>query len=85
MEQRQIYCKIVQVSLRPFSSKVIEFYTQLFKDLKPMLVFPQLVTLAVKIARLSFISIAVVINVGKFDPCLQDSEPMTFTCTSRKL
>ena len=31
--------KIVQVSLKPFSSKkyIIELYTQLFKDLKPML------------------------------------------------
>ena len=39
--QRQIFFKIVQVSLRLFSSKkwVIEFYTQLFKDLKPMLCF----------------------------------------------
>ena len=37
--RRQIYCNIVQVSSKPFSSKkwVIEFYTQLFKDLKPML------------------------------------------------
>ena len=37
--QRQIFFKRVQVSLRPFSSKkqVIEFYTHLFKDLKPML------------------------------------------------
>ena len=37
--QRQIFFKIVQVSLRPFSSKkqVIEFYTHLLKDLKPML------------------------------------------------
>ena len=41
--QRQIYCKIVQVSLKPFSSKkyVIEFYTQLFKDLNPMQSFPR--------------------------------------------
>ena len=37
--QRQIYCKIVQVSSKPFSAKkrVIEFSTQLIKDLKPML------------------------------------------------
>ena len=37
--QRQIYCKIAQVSLKPFGSKTlaIEFYTQLFKDLKPRL------------------------------------------------
>ena len=37
--QRQIYCKMVTVSLKPFSSKkyVIEVYTQLFKDFKPML------------------------------------------------
>ena len=35
--QRQIYFKIVQVSSKPFGSKkwVMEFYTQLFKDLKP--------------------------------------------------
>ena len=37
--QRQIYCKIVQVYLNLLSSKkyLIQFYIQLFKDLKPML------------------------------------------------
>ena len=39
--QRQIYSKIVQVYLKPFSSKkdVIEFHTQLFEDLKLMLCY----------------------------------------------
>ena len=37
--QRQIYCKIAQVSLKPFSSKIwaIEFHIQFFKDLKRIL------------------------------------------------
>ena len=37
--ERQNYSKIAKVSLKPFSTKilVIEFYTNPFKDLKPML------------------------------------------------
>ena len=37
--QRQIYCKITKVSLNPLSSEqyVIDFYTHLFEDVKPML------------------------------------------------